>query len=80
MVRTNLGRHFPRLRVALLLPFMMSPQQGAQPVIHLASAPTISAGRYYDRLRPVSSSPASYDTSTARRLWEITSDIRGPFG
>ncbi|MEX5709407.1 SDR family NAD(P)-dependent oxidoreductase [Parafrankia sp. FMc6] len=80
MARTNLGRHFPRLRVALLLPFMMSPQQGAQPVIHLATAPTISAGRYYDRLRPVSSSPASYDTDTARRLWEITSDIRGPFG
>ncbi|WP_281387660.1 hypothetical protein [Nonomuraea rhodomycinica] len=37
------------------------------------------ASQYYDRHDPVRSSAAPYDQATARRLWEVTERLRGPF-
>ncbi|MEV1172517.1 SDR family NAD(P)-dependent oxidoreductase [Nonomuraea sp. NPDC049784] len=77
-VRTRLGREFPTIQVGLVHAFALSSRRGAEPVVRLATG-SVSAGRYYDRFTPVSSSPHSYDTAAGRRLWSITEDLRGPF-
>jgi retinol dehydrogenase 12 len=79
MVRTDLGRRFPRVQVALLTAFLLSARQGARPLVHLATGADVVAGGYYNRFNLTSSSAASYDTSTARRLWEATVAMRGTF-
>ncbi|HEY1625705.1 MAG TPA: SDR family NAD(P)-dependent oxidoreductase [Streptosporangiaceae bacterium] len=80
MVRTDLGREFPRLQVAAMHAISMSARKGAAPVVALATEPGIAGGTYYDRSTPTRSSPASYDRDTAGRLWAETERLRGPFG
>ncbi|MEW9528485.1 SDR family NAD(P)-dependent oxidoreductase [Microbispora sp. NPDC049125] len=79
MVRTDLGRRFPRVQVALLSAFLLSARQGARPLVHLATAADVVAGGYYNRFTLTSSSAASYDMATARQLWEATVQLRGSF-
>jgi NAD(P)-dependent dehydrogenase (short-subunit alcohol dehydrogenase family) len=80
MVRTDLGRHFPRVQVAAMHAMSMSVRKGAAPVVSLAAGPEIRAGAYYDRFTPVQSSPFSYDRAAAGRLWAQTQRLRGNFG
>lgn len=79
MVRTNLGRRFPRLQVALLTAFLLPAREGARPVVRLATDAEVVAGGYYNRFTCTPSSAASYDLATARGLWEATAGLRGPF-
>ncbi|MEU6645753.1 SDR family NAD(P)-dependent oxidoreductase [Saccharomonospora sp. NPDC046836] len=79
VVRTDLGRQFPRALVALFHITALSARQGAAPVVELATSPDIANGAYYSRFTNTRSSPASYDVGTARRLWEVTEELRGPF-
>jgi hypothetical protein len=39
----------------------------------------VERGAYYSRLTTTRSSAESYDHDTARRLWEVTEALRGPF-
>lgn len=57
----------------------ISARKGAQPVVSLATAPTIERGGYYNRFTTTRSSTESYDHNIARRLWEATEALRGPF-
>ncbi|MGI5131149.1 SDR family NAD(P)-dependent oxidoreductase [Pseudonocardia sp. CA-107938] len=79
VVRTSLGRDFPRPLVIAVHAFALSAARGAEPVVELATAAQVRNGSYYDRFAPVSSSRASYDRDAARRLWAATEDMRGPF-
>ena len=75
IVATGLFRDMPRwVRVALVRPFLLTPEQGADTVLHLAAAPDPAglSGRYFARRRPVRSSRASRDAEAARRLWEAS--------
>jgi NAD(P)-dependent dehydrogenase (short-subunit alcohol dehydrogenase family) len=51
----------------------VSPAQGAQTCLYLASSPDVAAatGRYFTRGNPVSSSPAACDLVAAQRLWQV---------
>jgi NAD(P)-dependent dehydrogenase (short-subunit alcohol dehydrogenase family) len=80
MVRTDLGRHFPRLQVAAMHAMSISARRGAAPVAALATARDVADGAYYNRYTSVRSSAASYDSSAAQRLWAETERLRGPFG
>jgi NAD(P)-dependent dehydrogenase (short-subunit alcohol dehydrogenase family) len=80
MVRTDLGRHFPRLQVAAMHAISMSARKGAAPVAFLAAEPRTERGAYYNRFGPARSSAASYDTAAASRLWTAAELLRGPFG
>ncbi|MFI6599216.1 SDR family NAD(P)-dependent oxidoreductase [Nonomuraea sp. NPDC050536] len=80
MVRTNLGREFPRVQVALMGALSASAEHGAAPVAALAAEKDVRNGGYYNRFTPISSSPESYDTAVAGRLWEVTEGLRGRFG
>lgn len=55
-------------------PFFLSPEQGAQTGIYLATSPEVEGvtGKYFVKCKAVSSSPTSYDTAAARRLWEVS--------
>jgi retinol dehydrogenase-12 len=57
----------------------ISPEQGAQTSIYLASSPEVKgvSGQYFVKRRAQRSDPASYDGETARRLWEISAQMTG---
>ena len=80
MVRTDLGRHWPRIQVAAMRAMSISARKGAEPVVSLATAPAVECGAYYNRFTTTRSSSESYDNDAARRLWEVTEALRGPFG
>jgi NAD(P)-dependent dehydrogenase (short-subunit alcohol dehydrogenase family) len=80
MVRTDLGRHWPRIQVAAMHAMSISARKGAEPVVSLATAPAVERGAYYNRFTTTRSSSESYDNDAARLLWEVTEALRGPFG
>ncbi len=62
------------LIVRLFRPFFIGPEQGAQTGVYLATSPEVEGvtGKYFVKCKVVPSSPASYDTTVARRLWEVS--------
>lgn len=55
-------------------PFFLTPAQGADTVVYLASSPDLDtvSGTYWVKRRATRSSAASYDEEAARRLWELS--------
>jgi NAD(P)-dependent dehydrogenase (short-subunit alcohol dehydrogenase family) len=55
----------------------VSPQEGAQTGVYLASSPGVTGttGQYFKGGKPVPSSPASYDLEAAQRLWQVCSEV-----
>ncbi len=77
VVRTRIwgaSRGFLRLLTRLAEPFMLSAERGARPLIKLASDPALAgiSAHYILKDEPVRSSPVSYDTRVAARLWETS--------
>ncbi|MDE0408328.1 MAG: SDR family oxidoreductase [Alphaproteobacteria bacterium] len=77
VVSTALFREMrPWQRVALWLgrPFLLKPESGSDTAVYLASAPEIEGvtGQYFEKRKQVPSSPVSYDSDIARRLWEVS--------
>jgi retinol dehydrogenase 12 len=52
----------------------ISAEEGAQTSIYLSISPEVPGvtGKYFERARPVCSSQASYDSGSARRLWDVS--------
>jgi len=61
------------LQVAARL-FALSSEEGARTIIYLASSPEVAnvSGQYFVKCRPVVSSAASLDRSSAERLWGMS--------
>ena len=81
VVATGMFRDMPRwLRVVLGRPFLRTPEQGADPVLHLATAPDLAdvTGCYFVRRRPARPSRASRDVDAARRLWAASEALTAP--
>ena len=79
-VRTGIwgaARGVLRLLTLLAQPFMISTERGARQLIKLASDPDCAAvsGCYFEKEKAVRSSPLSYDTEVAARLWETSAAI-----
>ena len=68
--------------IAVLRPFMKSPEQGADTAVYLASSPEVEGvtGRYFAGRRAKQSNKSSYDTRTTARLWEVSADLVGLTG
>lgn len=79
LVRTDIGRSFPRWRVLAAQAMAISPARAAPAIIRLATETVTTNGGYYDRTTLTRSSGPSYDTGTAARLWQVTEQICGPF-
>jgi NAD(P)-dependent dehydrogenase (short-subunit alcohol dehydrogenase family) len=58
---------------------MISPEQGAQTSVYLASSPEVEgvSGQYFVRCKPVRSSRASYDEEAQHRLWQVSAELTG---
>jgi retinol dehydrogenase 12 len=82
-VATRFGdsAHGP-LRVGIAIAkrlFALSPEEGADTLVYLASAPELAgrSGGYYRRCAPAVPSAAARSEAHARRLWELSSRITG---
>jgi NAD(P)-dependent dehydrogenase (short-subunit alcohol dehydrogenase family) len=69
-----MGMVFP-----LLKPFAISPEQGAQTQVYVASAPELAGvtGGYWVKSAPATPSAAAQDDAAAARLWEVSEELVG---
>jgi NAD(P)-dependent dehydrogenase (short-subunit alcohol dehydrogenase family) len=79
-VATGFGHNngpLARLFFRLTRPLMRGPEQGAQTVIYLASAPEVASvsGKYFIDNREARSSDGSYDQAAAQRLWQVSAEL-----
>ena len=83
LVRSNFGLNTPgpagllkRLMNALI---GVSPVEGAKTSLYLATAPEVEGvtGKYFEKCKPIESSPVSYDKDAARRLWLVSAELTG---
>jgi retinol dehydrogenase-14 len=65
--------------IALMRPFMKSPERGAETPIYLASSPQAEgvSGRYFANRKAKTSHATSYDAATTGRLWDVSADLVG---
>lgn len=82
VVATNFMRNFPSpLRAALRVarPLLRTPEQGAAPLVELATDPArrADAGAYFDRHTRTQQQPHASDQQAAERLWELSNQITG---
>jgi retinol dehydrogenase-14 len=70
---------FLRFAYRLFKPFAKSPEKGAETSLYLASSPEVAGltGKYFVNMKAVPSSPESYDTALAARLWEVSAELAG---
>lgn len=59
--------------------FALSPQQGADTLVYLASSPEVATvtGEYFCKRRPISPSKEAQDDAKALRLWQETAKLAG---
>ena len=64
---------------AVMQPFLLSPKQGADTSIHLASSPDVAgiSGEYFDRRRVARTSTHARDMAAAARLWQVSAERVG---
>ena len=83
VVRTNFGREdskgWMRLMLPVIRPFLKSPDKGAATSVYLASSPEVEGvtGQYFAKQKARRSSTASYDTTAAARLWDVSATLVG---
>jgi retinol dehydrogenase-14 len=65
--------------IALMRPFMGSPERGAETPVYLASSPDVAGttGQYFAGRKPRTSHKSSYDTAITARLWQVSTDLVG---
>ncbi|HEY0604776.1 MAG TPA: SDR family oxidoreductase [Herpetosiphonaceae bacterium] len=81
-VASNFGRGQPGLfskLVGFAMSFGITPEQGAQTSIYMASSPEVAGvtGTYFNKQKPARSSPASHDAAAAAQLWQISEQLTG---
>ena len=79
------GSAVSRVVTPLLRPFMLTPAQGADTSIWLATSPEVASlsGRYFAKRRELTPSRAAQDPAAARRLWDLSlalTGLRDPLG
>jgi NAD(P)-dependent dehydrogenase (short-subunit alcohol dehydrogenase family) len=74
------GSLLERWGFRLARPFLLSPEKGADTIVHLATAPEVMecSGAYFADRRQITPSAAARDQATARRLWQVSEDLTRP--
>ena len=59
------------------IPFILTPEQGAETSIYLASSPDVEGvtGKYFAKSKQTQSSDLSHDTDLAQRLWQVSEEF-----
>lgn len=78
-IATGIWRALPAIPRAILGWLLPSAAKGAAPVVRLASAPELEdfTGRYFNRFREATPSPAAMNDSDAARLWDVAEKATG---
>ncbi|MCA1833340.1 MAG: SDR family oxidoreductase [Actinomycetota bacterium] len=74
------GNKVPVKPVMMILGlFVLSPKQGAETPIYLASSPDVDgvSGKYFYKSRPKESTEPTYDVAAQERLWMISEQLTG---
>jgi len=73
------ARGFARPLLALAKLFMLTPEEGARTIVHLASEPEVAqlTGAYLEKGEVVDPAPQARDDAAARRLWEESARLVG---
>jgi NAD(P)-dependent dehydrogenase (short-subunit alcohol dehydrogenase family) len=79
-VATNFGRNNRSITAAffrLLQLAAISPEEGAQTIIYLASSSAVKGvtGEYFVKQKALRSSQVSYDRAAAQRLWQVSTEL-----
>jgi retinol dehydrogenase 12 len=81
LVATGFGPRtgFSRAFMHLLKPFSLTPEQGAQTLVYLATSPEVEGvtGKYFYECAEIPSSRWSYDPQAARLLWDWSLETAG---
>lgn len=82
VVATRFAQNNGRLALwvtTLLKPFFLTPEQGADTAIHLATSPEVEgvSGEYFVKRKARRPSAAALDEATARRLWTLSAELTG---
>ena len=58
-------------------PFLLTPEQGAQTILYLATSPEVEgvSGKYFVKSQETKSSSRSYDQAASSRLWDVTEQL-----
>jgi NAD(P)-dependent dehydrogenase (short-subunit alcohol dehydrogenase family) len=80
VIRSNYGlntRGIFRLGIALIRPFLIGPEKGAETSIYLASSPEVEGvtGKYFKRKRPAPTRKAANNRELAKGLWEASAKL-----
>jgi len=82
-VATNLGRSSgglsSRIMFGMMKPFQLSPKEGAETSIYVASSPEVDGltGKCFRKCEVTTTSEISYDVEKQKQLWEKTVEILG---
>lgn len=70
---------FTGMVIPFLRPFFISPEKGADTIVHLASSPEVATttGAYFVKRKIVEPSVAARDDAAAKRLWEVSEALAG---
>ena len=85
VVATRFGQSsggFAGLLIPFVRPFFISPEQGADTIIHLASSPEVenTTGEYFVKRKIAEPSVAARDDAAAKRLWEASEALANATG
>jgi retinol dehydrogenase-14 len=77
LTATSLSREFSAFSRFVFKALGKKAEKGAAIVVYLASSPEVAelTGRYFQGMREVGSSAASYDRDVARRVWEMSNKL-----
>jgi NAD(P)-dependent dehydrogenase (short-subunit alcohol dehydrogenase family) len=75
----NFGLLGHALKNLINLVIGISPEEGAETSVFLASSPEVEGvtGKYFVKKKAVPSSETSYDEEAARRLWDVSAEMTG---
>jgi len=79
VVRTELARDLPRLLQRIIHRFMISPAQGAQCSLDVATLPEFAkvTGEYFDKSKTRPAAAAAQDEAAQERLWKLSEELLG---
>lgn len=81
-VNTGFGKNnggLMKLAMNIFGSFSLTPEQGAETSIYLASSPQVEgvSGEYFYQCKPIRSTEISYDEAAQDKLWEISKQMTG---
>jgi NAD(P)-dependent dehydrogenase (short-subunit alcohol dehydrogenase family) len=77
VVATELTRDYPRVLIAVMQLFLLSPERGADCSMFVATSPELAGvtGEYFEKSRAKPASRAAQDVDAQERLWKLTEGL-----